>query len=263
MKLLAKIVVPSVVVAAVTAGGLASASTSSPTITGCENKTTHALSLRTASYCRTHNGIVIRWNETGPQGPVGKTGAAGATGPQGPAGTAGSTGPAGPAGPAGDAGPAGPAGAAGPQGPSGVVSTLSESFPGPTKIVTGGSFVTNATLIDSAQFNLPAGTNLVCVNAKATPDDGTITASIFPQFFLYNQAANASFTGDLYNLGSGALETGPNINIDSYYSGCTTLVLSDSTTIFVYGFGYDSDRGAGSYTLDNLTVTDTQLQPAS
>jgi hypothetical protein len=39
--------------------------------------------------------------------------------------------------------------------------------------------------------------------------------------------------------------------------------LTQDTTLDIYAFGYDSDRGAGTYDLDDLTFTATQIQPAS
>ena len=70
---------------------------------------------------------------------------------------------------------------------------------------------------------------------------------------------NAAFTGDLFNVGSGALESGVNANIDSYFSGSGEVTLATATTLHVCAFGYNSDRGAGSYILDDLSVTATQL----
>ena len=77
---------------------------------------------------------------------------------------------------------------------------------------------------------------------------------MFPQFFVYNQAKNASFTGDLFNIGSGALAAGSS-SLDSYFSGTTTITLGSETTLHIYAFGYSADKGAGAYTLDDLTIT--------
>jgi hypothetical protein len=123
---------------------------------------------------------------------------------------------------------------------------------GVASVATGGGFVANATEVGTV--DLAAGTYQVTVNAKATPLM-TSAVQVFPQFFVYDQAANADFTGDLLNVGSGALESGGNVNIDSYYSGTGVITLADATTLHVYAFGYDSDRGAGSYQLDDLAVT--------
>ena len=172
-------------------------------------------------------------------------------------GAAGAAGPAGPQGPAGSAGPRGNTGS---RGPSGVQALTTNDLGGKPSIATGGSFVSNAT--DAGEVSLPAGTYLISVNAKATPLM-TSGVQVFPQFFVYDQAANSSFTGDLFNVGSGALESGGNVNIDSYFSGSDTITLSHATTLHIYAFGYDSDRGAGSYTLDDVSVTTTQLTPAS
>jgi len=256
------------------------ASTTAVTYHGCENARTRTpfdvFTTKTPT-CPT-GAWHVNWSQTGPQGPAGTAGPAGATGPAGPTGdtgpkgdtgATGSQGPAGadgatgPAGPKGDTGAAGPAGPQGPAGPAGAaISTSSNDFPGPITVNTGGGFVANSTLIDTAQFNLPAGENLVCMNAKATPNSSGDTAQIFPQFFLYTQAKSSSFAGDVLNTGTGALEP-DGTNHDSYFSGCTLLNLSDSTTMFVYAFGYDSDTGAGSYKLDDLTVTDALVAPVA
>lgn len=218
---------------------------------------------------------------TGPVGPVGKTGDAGATGATGPAGLTGDIGPAGPAGPVGptgdtgktgDAGPAGPVGPigatgatgdTGPAGPSGVVATTTATLTStPQSITTGGRFAANAT--DAGTVDLKAGTYLVSVNAKATPNAAT-SGAVFPMLAIYSGAALPDFSNDLFNVGAGSLEqftTGPlpsNL-IDSYYSGSTVITLTADATLHAYVFGYDADGGTGSYALDSLTVTATQVQ---
>ncbi|HEY2079283.1 MAG TPA: hypothetical protein VGH53_23375, partial [Streptosporangiaceae bacterium] len=85
---------------------------------------------------------------------------------------------------------------------------------------------------------------------------------VFPQFFVYDQPANSSFTGDLFNVGSGPLASN-NTTIDSYFSGSGEVTLSSDTTLHVYAFGYDSDRSAGTYTLDDLSVTATHINAGS
>jgi len=170
-------------------------------------------------------------------------------------------GPQGPQGPKGDPGRPGPKGDTGAQGPSGVIGTATTDLGGIASVPTGGSFVTNATQVGSG-VSLKAGTYLISLNAKATPLM-TTAVQVFPQFFVYNQPKNAAFTGDLFNVGSGALESGGNVNIDSYYSGSTVITLAADTTLDIYAFGYDSDRGSGTYALDDLTFTATQIQPAS
>lgn len=183
---------------------------------------------------------------------------------QASSGGTGSTGPQGPPGPQGPVGPAGPKGDTGLQGPSGIVASVADNLLGspatPMTITTGGSFVTNST--QAGTVPLKAGTYFVSISAKATPLM-TSGVQVFPQFFLYDEAKNANFTGDLLNAGSGALESGGNTNIDSYFSGSGLITLPQDTTLYVYAFGYDSDRGTGSYTLDDLVVTYVQLQPAS
>jgi hypothetical protein len=149
-------------------------------------------------------------------------------------------------------------GPAGPQGPSGVVSTKTTDLGAVASVPTGGPFVANSTEVGTV--SLKAGTYLISLNAKATP----LTSSaieVFPQFFVYDQAANPSFAGDLFNVGSGPLASN-STTIDSYYSGSTTITLATDTTLHIIAFGYDSDTSAGSYKLDDLTVTATQLVTA-
>lgn len=149
----------------------------------------------------------------------------------------------------------------GPKGPSGVVSTSTRDLGGVASVPTGGGFVANATQVGTVQ--LGAGTYLINVNAKATPNAVT-SGQVFPEFFVYNQAANSNFTGDLFNVGSGALEQFPtsvlSSKIDSYYGGSAVITVpSGGKTLHIYAFGYDSDQGAGSYLLDDLAVTATQI----
>lgn len=146
--------------------------------------------------------------------------------------------------------------------PPQTVSTTADTGVNGKPITTGGSFVTNA--VDTVDLVLPAGTYQVSVNAKATPVSPTGDVQIFPQFFVYNQTKNANFTGDEFNIGSGSLESGANANIDSYFSGSGLVTVpSGSETLHVYSFGYDSDRGQGSYTLDSLSVVAVPVAVAS
>jgi hypothetical protein len=142
-----------------------------------------------------------------------------------------------------------------------VVSTGTTDLGGLASVPTGGSF-NNATTgaVDVGQISLTPGTYLLNVNAKATPPiGGTGAVEVFPQFFVYNQLKNAAFTGDLFNVGSGALQSGGFANIDSYFSGSSEVTLTVATTLHIYAFGYDSDRSAGSYILDDLSVTATHI----
>lgn len=157
-------------------------------------------------------------------------------------------------------GPAGPQGPAGPMGPSGVVSAGVHDLGGLTSVTTGGGFVAGAT--EAGTISLAAGTYLLNLNAKATPKATGDTAQVFPQFFVYNQVKNAGFTGDLFNAGAGALEP-DGTNHDSYYSGSGLFTFTSPVTLHVYAFGYDSDTGAGSYVLDDLSVTAIQVTPAA
>lgn len=199
--------------------------------------------------CFTHNGAGSATEVTGrPVAcPAGSILAEGDKGTQGPAG------------------PAGPAGAPGKDGANGIVSTGVSTLVDPAKeapvtIPTGGPFAANATLAGTVK--LPAaGTYLVTLNAKATPLAAS-AVEVLPQFFIYDGAAKADFSNDLFNVGAGALAVN-STSIDSYYSGTGEVTVTGETQLNVLAFGYDSDRGAGSYALDQLTVTVTQLQAAS
>lgn len=127
-----------------------------------------------------------------------------------------------------------------------------------SSVATGGSAKTGSTQVGTV--TLTAGTYQVSVNAKATPVLLESGAQVFPQFFVYNGALDPTQTtwwaNNLFNVGSGALESGANNQIDSYFSGNGIVTVpAAGETLYVYAFGYDSDRGAGSYTLDDLSVT--------
>jgi hypothetical protein len=238
-----------VLAAAVGSAGIALAASGSPATTASAANRTYTacthdykiVDLFAGSQACPKGDGVNKFNETGPAGPAGAQGPAGV---QGPAGPAGAQGPAGPAGPA---------------GPSGVVSTNTTDLGAVASVATGGSFVSRATQVGT--IDLKAGTYLLNVNAKATPDASN-SFGVFPEFFVYDQAANASFTGDLFNVGSGSLAEG-NTTIDSYFSGSGVVTLATDTTLHVYAFGYDSDTSAGTYKLDDLSVTATQLATGS
>lgn len=166
------------------------------------------------------------------------------------------------------AGAQGPAGPAGPAGPSGVVSTTNTNLvTTPVSVATGGTFSTRKTLVGTV--TLAAGTYLIDVNAMAAPNEVT-TGDVYPSLFIYNGAQKSDFSNDLFNVGSGALET-PNSAevtdgdvIDSYYSGDAEITVpAGGETLDVYAFGYDSDAGEGSFTLNTAVVTATALQTGS
>jgi hypothetical protein len=153
-------------------------------------------------------------------------------------------------------------------GPSGVVSTAAKQLvtkSTPT-IETGGSFTARKTLVGTVA--LAAGIWLVDANFTATPN-ATTTGDVFPQLFVYDGTVNASFTNDLFNVGAGALEN-PTATIvsdgdliNSYYSGESEITVpAGGETLDVHAFGYDSDTGEGSYTLNSAVITATPLQTA-
>lgn len=158
----------------------------------------------------------------------------------------------------GDTGLTGPKGDKGDQGPSGVVSSAVGALTGSSELInTGGSFATHATL--AGHEDLKAGTYLITVNAKAAYASGT---GVFPELFVYDGTAAVDFSNDICNVGDGALAQG-NASIDSYYTGTCQITLTEDSTLDVYAFGYDQDHGAGSWTLETLTLAATQLQVAS
>jgi hypothetical protein len=125
--------------------------------------------------------------------------------------------------------------------------------------VTGGHFSVSKTLVGTV--DVPAGTYLVDVNFKATPNAVT-PGAVFPQLMIYNGPQTGSdFSNNLFNVGSGSLEqftSGPlpgNL-IDSYFSGSGVITVpSGGETLDVYAFGYDTGGGAGSYLLDGATLS--------
>jgi hypothetical protein len=179
------------------------------------------------------------WNVQGPAGAKGATGATGKTGPAGPAG------------------------------PSGVVSTVNTQLVtgDPLPVNTGGSFSSVKTLVGTVP--LKAGTYLVNVNYTATPSEVT-SGQVFPFVAVYDGTqVPGTFTNDLFNVGSGALEE-PNALelqqgnlINSNFSGSSEITVpAAGETLTVYAFGNDSDQGEGSYVLNSLTVTATALNTA-
>lgn len=122
-------------------------------------------------------------------------------------------------------------------------------------IDTGGSAATRATQVGSLTLN--PGTYLLTVNAKATPIvQANAVTQISPSFFVYDQPLTSAFTGDLVNFGGNPIESGANANIDAYFGASQIVTITaPNTTLYFYAFGYDSDRGEGTYTLDDLTAS--------
>ena len=237
------------------ATAIAATNSSSGPIVLCVQSHTRALSqpkknhsCRSGSFAETINR----------QGPRGKTGATGATGA---------------------AGQPGPQGSPGPQGPSGVTAVTNQqlvqasdsnynSTNGGDTISTGGSFTRNASDL-ATTLNLPAGSYLVSLSFTATPDEVS-SGAVFPQMMVYDGPVNSTFSNDLFNVGAGALEDPasasqvPGDVINSYFSGSAEITVpAGGETLDFYAFGYDSDTGAGSYTLNSAVVTATQLQTSS
>lgn len=185
-------------------------------------------------------------------GPKGATGATGQVGPTGPTGAKGSPGAP---------GAPGAAGTNGTDGKNSVLSSVTTDLGGVITVNTGGSFASRATLVGTV--TLPAdGTYLVSVDAKATPDVSSDTA-VLPMFAVYDGPALDNFSNNLFNTGSGALAT-DSTSIDSYFDGTNQIVVTGGNdTLDLYAFGYSPGGAAGTYTLDDLTVTATQLDVAS
>jgi Collagen triple helix repeat (20 copies) len=180
----------------------------------------------------------------------------GTTGPAGPAGVAGTNGTNGAPG---ATGPAGVKGDTGATGPSGVQAINTSKLTTTASVPTGGSF--NSKALQVGSIDLKAGTYLINLSAQSEPSADTATG-VQPQFFLYNQTKNSSFTGDLLNIGSGTLAPA-GTNHDNYASGSAIVTLSSDTTLLVYGFGYDNDSGASDYSLIAGSINAVQLTPAS
>jgi len=156
------------------------------------------------------------------------------------------------------------------QASSGVVSTGSHQLVTASlgvTVNTGGSFSKRNTQVGSLQ--LAAGTYLLNVNATVTPD-ATTSGDVFPQFQVYDaQFTGSNWSDDVFNVGNGAIEN-PSATelsqgnlINGFLSGSTEITVpAGSETVYFYAFGYDSDQGEGSYTLNGETVTATALQTA-
>lgn len=131
----------------------------------------------------------------------------------------------------------------------------------------GGSFTSKKTLVGTVP--LDAGTYLLNIDFMASPNAVT-SGDVYPQLFVYNGPQVSGFANDLFNVGAGALENPTSAAvtsgdvINSYYSGSTEVTVpAGGETLDVYAFGYDSDTGAGTYTLNSATVTATQLNLAA
>lgn len=135
-------------------------------------------------------------------------------------------------------------------------SPISKDFGATGTVVTGGSFNTYATEVGT--LDVAAGTYQVTLTAKAAGDPAFSAAhpsvGVEPNLFLYDQAKNPSFTGDLLNIGSGTLPLG-NHTADGYYSGTGVITLAQATTLHVIAFGYDADTSAGAYNLEDTSIT--------
>lgn len=162
----------------------------------------------------------------------------------------------------------GPAGPKGDTGPSGVVSTGSHQLVTASQgvnVATGGSFSKRNTQVGT--LKLDAGTYLLNVDATVTPN-ATTSGDVFPQLQVYDaQFTGSNWSDDVFNAGNGAVEN-PSATelsqgnlINGFLSGSTEITVpAGGETVYFYAFGYDSDQGEGSYTLNSETVTATELQ---
>lgn len=140
--------------------------------------------------------------------------------------------------------------------------TTTQTLPGVASVNTGGSFNSRATEVGTV--NLAAGSYLVTMSAKATPIvQSDPTVQVFPSIHLYNQPSNPAFTGDVLDVGNGALESGAYTAADGFYSNSGVVTLTQATTMYVYAFGYDSNDGEGTYELDGVTITATPVSVAA
>ena len=159
-------------VALVVSVGVAGASTSSPFIRACNQRTgghqsVGDLNILSTACAKGQKPFELALypvaTTTGPPGPQG------IPGPQGPQGLPGSegsgTGPAGPVGPAGPTGPDGPLGPAGPIGPAGPAGISSYS----THVANSGN--STSVRIKSVQVNCPPGTKALGGGGDISPAD--------------------------------------------------------------------------------------------
>ena len=141
--------------AATAAGGPVPQITTTGTIYACYSNTTKALSETTKTAgCKT-GFTELSWNAKGPQGPQGPQGAKGAQGPAGPQGVTGPQGAVGPQGPAGPQGAKGGQGATGPQGPPGAIADFTTER-GPTPLGSTPTVVASVTPASSGFYNVTA-----------------------------------------------------------------------------------------------------------
>lgn len=177
----------------------------------------------------------------------------GAQGPQGQPGLQGIQGVKG------DKGDPGTDGTNGSPGPSGVQALATDPLTPANGIVTGGGFLAHATAVGTVP--LDAGTYQLCINAKAEQPTAA-SGSVSAQLFVYDTdaLANQSFTGDLLNVSA---DTQGGTSHDAYLNGCTLVTEASPVTLHVYGFGYDSDTGSGSWNLMGGAVTTIKLTPAA
>jgi hypothetical protein len=249
--------------------GLAGSAASVPDIHGCAVGTSrtieHVYTIKgNGPVCPSGSFAVDFGSGTGAQGPQGIQGPKGDPGAQGISGisgTNGTDGKDGAPGIKGDTGPVGPAGPAASDVNGSLVSTTNLT---PTNNVpTGGSALARATQVGS--FTLSAGTYLLNANFVASPDE-TSSAQAFPQLLLTRGGPlNSSFSTSFWNVGSGNLENPlasalPADVTNSNFSGSDVVIVpAGGQTFTVYAFGYNSDTGEGTYTLNGGSITAVQV----
>jgi hypothetical protein len=97
------------------------------------------------------------------------------------------------------------------------------------------------------------------VNGKAEQPVAS-TGQLSAQLFLYDQAKNSSFTGDLLNVST---PTQGGTNHDAYLNGCTLVSETAAVTLHLYAFGYSQDQGSGLFNLMGATISAIKLTPAA
>lgn len=165
----------------------------------------------------------------------------------------GARGPQGPVGPKGATGPAGATGTAGAPGETLVSTTVID----PATVPAGGSFSARKLLLKA--ITVPNGTYRVLITVKAANLAGN-TAAIYPLVAVYDGAAKADFSNNLFNAGEGSLPTA--VSIDQYVNH-EQIVTVTSGELDVYGFGYLDDRSAGTWADEGGTVSITRIAVAS
>ena len=197
--------------------GIVVAAATTPTITGCADKTTGILRYAADGKCKGKKENKIDWNQ------VGTAGATGAAGTAGAAGAAGATGATGAAGAKGDKGNTGVTGVTGDTGATGA------TFQNATEVaLTATASLTSAQMISSRLFKVTPAAAVTLTTATAAEILTTMTgegvASTF-EFTIVNVGA-----GGIVTLAAGTGVTLVGLATTAVNTSATFMGRVDSTT---------------------------------